>query len=72
MEDISVNVGLSDSQQGATHSRKPTDRNLSLGLHISPKDRKHMFTNMFLSLPDMPWSPSLCNNHKYRSSTRNT
>ena len=39
---------------------------LKPGLHISRKDRKHMFGNMyFLSYSNMVWSPYHCSDHKY-------
>ena len=41
------------------------------GLHISCKDRKHMFANMFLNFPPMPWSSHSCNDRRYLYFTRN-
>ena len=42
------------------------------GLNINCKDRKHMFENRFLSCTDgMAWSLHHCDDHKYRSSSRN-
>ena len=38
---------------------------LKPGLHMSCKNRKHMFGNMHFSCPHMAWSPYLSNDHKY-------
>ena len=47
------------------------DWNLTPGLHISRKDRKHMFTNRSFSFQHMPWSSHSCNDRRYSYFTRN-
>ena len=44
----------------------------SVQSHVSRKDCKRMFANMFLGCPSVVWSPYRCNDLKYWCFTRNS